>query len=284
MTKWRLLVWLLLLGLSPLAGCNVSSQTTIAESDPTDTTRSQEVPAETADKNSVKEEVVFVEDPPPEEIEEMSDDPREEKSADVVSDPLPAVVQAAIADDGTVAVATFGAGCFWCVEAVFLELAGVHSVESGYMGGTIENPTYEQVCSGRTGHAEVCQVKYDPAVISFDDLLHVFWKTHDPTTLNRQGNDTGTQYRSAVFYHTEQQKELAEKYRSELNNSGAWSNPIVTEITPASKYYKAEKYHQNYFALNPGDGYCRAMIPPKLEKLRKVFKDKLKKKNEEPGE
>ncbi|MBP87814.1 MAG: peptide-methionine (S)-S-oxide reductase [Planctomycetaceae bacterium] len=177
------------------------------------------------------------------------------------------------------ATATFGAGCFWCVEAVFLELDGIESVESGYMGGETENPTYAQVCSGRTGHAEICQIKYDPAKLTFDELLAVFWQTHDPTTLNRQGNDTGTQYRSAVFYHTEKQRELADKYKQELDASGAWPNPIVTEVAAASKYYKAEDYHQNYFGLNPNDPYCQIMIPAKLEKLRKVFKDKLKKKD-----
>jgi peptide-methionine (S)-S-oxide reductase len=174
------------------------------------------------------------------------------------------------------ATATFGAGCFWCVEAVFQQLDGVESVESGYMGGHTKNPSYQQVCSGLTGHAEVCQIKYDPAKIGFDELLAVFWKTHDPTTLNRQGNDFGTQYRSAVFFHNEQQKELAEKYKRELDESGAWPNPIVTEITAASEYYKAEDYHQNYFNTNPNDRYCNVMIPPKLEKLRKVFGDKLK--------
>ena len=173
-------------------------------------------------------------------------------------------------------VATFGGGCFWCVEAVFLELKGVKSVSSGYMGGKIENPTYEQVCTGTTGHAEVVHIEFDPEVVSFDVLLQVFWKTHDPTTLNRQGNDTGTQYRSVVFYHNQNQKDKATTYKTKLNEAKAYPNPVVTEISAASKLYAAEDYHQNYFNRNPGNGYCAAVIPPKLEKLRKVFGDKLK--------
>lgn len=173
-------------------------------------------------------------------------------------------------------LATFGAGCFWCVEAVFQQLDGVESVRSGYTGGHVENPTYEQVCSGETGHAEVIQIKYDPQKVTYDELLEVFWKTHDPTTLNRQGNDIGDQYRSAVFYHNEKQKALAEKYKKELDASGAFTGKIVTEIVPASKFYDAEEYHQNYYKNNPSQGYCRAVIAPKLEKFRKVFKDKLK--------
>jgi peptide-methionine (S)-S-oxide reductase len=174
-------------------------------------------------------------------------------------------------------MATFAAGCFWCVEAVFKMLDGVQRVESGYMGGQTDNPTYEQVCTGKTGHAEVIQITFDSDKISFKDLLEVFWKTHDPTTLNRQGNDKGTQYRSAVFYHNTKQKELAEKYKQELNEAKAFPNPIVTEITEVSKMYVAEDYHQDYFALNQSNPYCRAVIPPKLEKLKKVFGDKLKK-------
>ena len=173
-------------------------------------------------------------------------------------------------------IATFGGGCFWCVEAVFLELKGVKSVKSGYMGGRTENPTYKQICTGTTGHAEVIQIEFDPDVVSFDVLLQVFWKTHDPTTLNRQGNDVGTQYRSAVFYHNDSQKEKATDYKKKLNEISAYPNPIVTEITAASKFYVAEDYHQNYFNNNPNQPYCRALIPPKLEKLKKVFGDKLK--------
>jgi len=178
---------------------------------------------------------------------------------------------------GKVEVATLGAGCFWCVEAVYQELKGVISVESGYTGGKKENPTYEEVCTGETGHAEVCQIKFDPALLSFKDVLQVFWKVHDPTTLNRQGNDHGTQYRSVVFYHSEEQKALAEKYKSELDASGAWSKPLVTEISPIGKYWKAEEYHQNYFRTHPNQGYCAFVIAPKMEKFRKVFSEKLNK-------
>ena len=173
-------------------------------------------------------------------------------------------------------VATFGAGCFWCVEAVFLELDGVLSVESGYTGGTRPHPTYEQVSMGTTAHAEVCRIRYDPAKTGYEDLLEVFWKTHDPTTPDRQGNDVGTQYRSVIFYHNQQQKVLAEKYKRELDASGAFQSPIVTEIVPAARFYKAEQYHQDYYRNNPQQGYCRFVIGPKMEKFRKVFKDKLR--------
>ena len=172
---------------------------------------------------------------------------------------------------------TFGAGCFWCVEAVFQQLEGVEKVESGYSGGPVENPTYKDVCTGTTGHAEVCQITYRPDAIPFEELLEVFWKTHDPTTLNRQGADVGTQYRSAIFYHNEKQRTLAEEYKKKLNESGAFSSPIVTEITPYTNFYKAEDYHQNYYRDNPNQGYCRAVIAPKLEKFEKVFGSKLKK-------
>ena len=180
-------------------------------------------------------------------------------------------------DASNLEAATFGAGCFWCVEAVFQELEGVASVESGYAGGALENPTYEQISTGATGHAEVCRIRFDPEKIGFADLLEVFWKTHDPTTLNRQGPDSGTQYRSVVFYHNEQQKTLAEKYKRELDASGAWDAPIVTDISPLSTYYKAEAYHQNYYRQNPRQYYCVGVVQPKLEKFRKVFKDRLKK-------
>ncbi len=172
--------------------------------------------------------------------------------------------------------ATLGAGCFWCVESVFLRLKGVESVKSGYMGGYIDNPTYQQVCTGQTGHAEVVQIVYDANQISFDELLEVFWQTHDPTTLNQQGPDFGTQYRSAVFYHNEQQRELAEHYKAKLIEAKAFRKPIVTEIVAAQKFYVAEDYHQDFFNQNPGNPYCRAQIPSKLRKLEKVFKDKLK--------
>ena len=172
--------------------------------------------------------------------------------------------------------ATFGAGCFWCVEAVFQELKGVESVVSGYTGGQPENPTYKEVCSGTTGHAEVAQITYDPAKITFEELLEVFWQTHDPTTLNRQGADVGTQYRSAIFYHSEAQKALSEKYKQELDQSGAFQDPIVTEINPLGEFYAAEDYHQNYYTLNAAQPYCAFVIKPKMEKFRKVFADKLK--------
>ena len=173
--------------------------------------------------------------------------------------------------------ATFGAGCFWCVEAVFQRLNGVISIESGYSGGSIKNPAYREVCMGTTGHAEVCRILFDKTKVSFDELLEVFWKTHDPTTLNQQGNDIGTQYRSVVFYHNDEQKKLAEKYKEEINKSGAYPNPIVTEISPLINYYKAEDYHQNYFNQNGQEGYCRYVIQPKVEKFEKIFKNKLKK-------
>jgi peptide-methionine (S)-S-oxide reductase len=173
--------------------------------------------------------------------------------------------------------ATFGTGCFWCTEAIFQQLEGVIKVTSGYSGGKVDNPTYKQVCSGTTGHAECLNIIYDPAKISFDELLEVFWQTHDPTTLNRQGNDIGTQYRSVVFYHNEEQKQKAEKYKAELNKSGAWDNPVVTTLEPMTKFYPAEDYHQNYYNENTGQGYCQFVIRPKLEKFQKVFKSKLKK-------
>jgi peptide-methionine (S)-S-oxide reductase len=173
--------------------------------------------------------------------------------------------------------ATFGAGCFWCVEAVFERLEGVTTVESGYSGGSLKNPTYEQVCSGTTGHAEVCQVTYDPATISYDELLEVFWKTHDPTTLNRQGNDAGTQYRSVIFYHNDAQKKLAEEYKNTLNEARIWESPIVTEVSPFTTFYKAESYHQDYYNQNSMQPYCMFVITPKLSKFEKVFADRLKK-------
>ena len=172
-------------------------------------------------------------------------------------------------------LATFGAGCFWCVEAAFQQLKGVSSVVSGYSGGTVENPTYQQVCTGSTGHAEVCQITFDSETISYEELLEVFFEIHDPTTLNRQGNDVGTQYRSVIFYHDEDQKKIAEKVKAELDKKGVWKNPIVTEITPFTKFYKAEDYHQDYFRTNPNQPYCRVVIKPKIDKFEKVFKLKL---------
>jgi peptide-methionine (S)-S-oxide reductase len=172
--------------------------------------------------------------------------------------------------------ATFGTGCFWCTEAIFQRLDGVVKVVSGYSGGEVVNPTYEQVCNGNTGHAEVCQITFDSTKISFDELLEVFWKTHDPTTLNRQGNDVGPQYRSVIFYHDNIQKEKSEHYRQALDSSGAWDKPVVTAIEPFKNFYSAEQYHQNYYNTNSGQMYCQFVIRPKLTKFEQVFKDKLK--------
>jgi peptide-methionine (S)-S-oxide reductase len=173
--------------------------------------------------------------------------------------------------------ATFANGCFWCTEAIFEELDGVISATSGYSGGHDPHPTYKSVCTGETGHAECLQIVYDPEKISFDELLSVFWETHDPTTLNKQGADEGTQYRSAVFYHDEEQRKKAESYKAELDKSGAFAKPIVTEITPFTKFYPAEDYHQQYFENNENSNpYCKMVIRPKLDKFRKVFTDKLK--------
>ena len=174
-------------------------------------------------------------------------------------------------------LATFGNGCFWCTEAIFQNVDGIEKVESGYSGGKGKNPTYKEVCTGLTGHAEVIQLTYDPKKVSFDELLEIFWKTHDPTTLNRQGNDEGTQYRSVIFYHNDEQKKLAEEYKKKLSEAGAFDRPIVTEISPYSTFYKAEDYHQNYYNLNGNAPYCAYIIQPKLEKFKKVFKDQLKK-------
>lgn len=188
-------------------------------------------------------------------------------------DPASAMTQPAPATLDTI---TLGAGCFWCVEAVFLELKGVHSVVSGYMGGAVKNPSYKEVCTGRTGHAEVAQIAFDPTQITVDELLEVFWQTHDPTTLNRQGADVGTQYRSAIFYHSPEQQQKAEHYKAALDASGAFRGPIVTEIVPATTFYAAEDYHQNYYAQNGEQGYCQMVIRPKLDKFRKAFATKLK--------
>jgi peptide-methionine (S)-S-oxide reductase len=175
----------------------------------------------------------------------------------------------------TIETATFGAGCFWCVEAVFQRLKGVTKVTSGYMGGHTLNPTYKEICTGTTGHAEVLQIEYDPEVITFEELLEVLWTTHDPTTLNRQGNDRGTQYRSAVFYHNEQQKEIAEKSIQEVATP-LYADPIVTEVTKISEFYPAESYHQNYYNYNGYAPYCRFVVAPKVSKLRQKFAHKLK--------
>lgn len=173
-------------------------------------------------------------------------------------------------------IATFGAGCFWCTEAIFSRLDGVISVVPGYSGGNVPNPTYEQVCTGRTGHAEVCQITFDPKRISYDELLEVFWKMHDPTTPNRQGNDVGTQYRSVIFYHSDAQRARAEYFKRMLDESGAFDAPIVTEIVPYEHFWPAEAYHRNYFERNPEKAYCALVIRPKVEKFEKVFQSKLR--------
>ncbi len=172
--------------------------------------------------------------------------------------------------------ATLGAGCFWCVEAVFTNLKGVEKVISGYAGGNLPHPTYEQVCTGNTGHAEAVQITFDPEIITFSDILDVFWRAHDPTTPNRQGYDTGTQYRSVIFYHSEEQKICAENSKREADIAGLWPNPIVTQIVPFTNFFKAEEYHQDYYRTNPDQPYCQVVIDPKIRKLRKEFQDKLK--------
>ena len=174
-------------------------------------------------------------------------------------------------------LATFGSGCFWCTEAVFQRIKGVQKVVSGYAGGHVENPTYHQVCRGDTGHAEAIQVTYDPSQVNYEELLEIFWKTHDPTTPNRQGNDVGPQYRSVVFVHNEGQRKLAEAYKKKLNEAGIWDKPIVTQITRFTNFYKAEDHHQNYFNENSSQRYCTFIIRPKLQKLERVFSDKLNK-------
>lgn len=173
-------------------------------------------------------------------------------------------------------VATLAGGCFWCLEAVYDQLKGVSSVESGYMGGQVEQPTYEAVCMGRTGHAEVVQIRFDPSVVSFRDILDIFFVIHDPTTLNRQGNDVGTQYRSAIFYHSPEQKAVASDVIATLTAERLYDNPIVTEVVPAGPFYLAEAYHQEYFARNPSQPYCTYVVGPKVSKFRKKFADRLK--------
>ncbi|MEJ5351506.1 MAG: peptide-methionine (S)-S-oxide reductase MsrA [Melioribacteraceae bacterium] len=173
-------------------------------------------------------------------------------------------------------IATFGEGCFWCSEAIFQRVRGVLKVESGYSGGSVPNPTYEAVCTGKTGHAEVVQITFDPKIISFQGLLEIFFSTHDPTTLNRQGADVGTQYRSVIFYHNEEQKKIAEEMIKKLNESKIWDSPIVTEVSKFKNFYKAEEYHQNYYNNNQFQPYCSFVISPKLEKLKKYFSNKLK--------
>ncbi len=181
-----------------------------------------------------------------------------------------------MADNSEKSVATLGAGCFWCLEAVFEDLRGVERVVSGYGGGHLDNPSYQQVCTGTTGHAEVVQVTFDPSVISYREVLEVFFGTHDPTTLNRQGADVGTQYRSVIFSHSPEQHRVAEQTIAELNAAGVWDRPLVTEVVPCQVFYPAEAYHQGYFRNNPGQGYCQAVVAPKVAKFRKHFAAKLK--------
>jgi peptide-methionine (S)-S-oxide reductase len=187
---------------------------------------------------------------------------------------MQSVIQEASAPSGQTEIATLGGGCFWCVEAIYQDLKGVSKVESGYSGGHIDNPTYKEVCSGLTGHAEVIQVTFDPAIISYADILRIFFTVHDPTTLNRQGNDSGTQYRSVIYFHSEEQQKTAEAVKIEAKE--AWDDPIVTEISAFEKFYKAEDYHQNYFKDNPNQGYCSFIIAPKVKKFREKYKDRLK--------
>lgn len=184
------------------------------------------------------------------------------------------MLKMSIVRDLTLELATFGGGCFWCTEAVFQQLEGVESVVSGYSGGTVKNPSYEEVCTGRTGHAEVVQIYYNPEKIGYEELLEVFFKTHDPTTLNRQGNDRGSQYRSIVFYHSEEQKATVERIKAKLDAADIWNEPIVTEIVPFSEFFPAEDYHQNFFIKNPNQGYCRLIIRPKLQKFKEIFLSK----------
>lgn len=181
-----------------------------------------------------------------------------------------------MSENQTLAVATLAGGCFWCLEAVYDQLKGVVDVVSGYAGGSVTNPTYQAVCNGTTGHAEVVQIQYDPRIVSFQDLLNVFFTIHDPTTLNRQGADVGTQYRSAIFYHTPEQQRIAQETIADLNARQLWDKPIVTEVTAMSTFYAAEDYHQEYFARNPYQGYCQAVVAPKVAKFRKLYIESLK--------
>lgn len=189
---------------------------------------------------------------------------------------LIAVIMTVTSSTAQTETATLGGGCFWCTEAIYRALKGVESVESGYSGGHVKNPSYQDVCTGETGHAEVIQIKFNPQVISYGEILEVFFQTHDPTSLNRQGADVGTQYRSVIFYHSPQQKEQAENYIALLNKENVFGKPLVTEVNAFEHFYKAEAYHQNYFANNRTQGYCQFVIVPKLEKFKKIFRNKLK--------
>lgn len=256
----RLSTYAALLCLASVIGCNSADETTVP---PLSETEAQAAPDAASSSSSEDGQTVIADatgsqgSPGVEDIAPTTDNPPASKKSETQT-------------------ATFGAGCFWCVEAVFELLDGVKTVESGYCNGEVENPTYEQVCSGQTGHAEVIRLTYDPSVISFEELLEVFWTTHDPTTLNRQGADYGTQYRSGVYFHTEEQKQIAEAYKKKLNDENTFGDPVVTEIVKAAKFYPAEGYHQDYFELNPTKGYCRAVIHPKVDKVHKLFADKLK--------
>ena len=243
-----------------LVGCNSANETTTV---PSISETSADPDSSSTDSSSNEDGQTVVADATGSKPDAGTNTISEEKSVQITENPK-------------IQTATFGAGCFWCVEAVFELLDGIHKVESGYSNGEIENPTYEQVCTGQTGHAEVIRLTYDPSVISFEELLEVFWTTHDPTTLNRQGYDEGTQYRSGVYFHTEEQKRLAETYKKKLNNENTFGKPVVTEIVKADKFYPAEGYHQDYFELNPTKGYCRAVIHPKVDKVHKLFAEKLK--------
>ena len=176
----------------------------------------------------------------------------------------------------TYETATLGAGCFWCVEAIFQKLEGIISVVPGYSGGFVKNPSYKEVCTGKTGHAEVCRIQFDPGKISFAEILMVYWQTHDPTTLNRQGSDVGEQYRSVIFYHNEMQRKIAEDLKEQLNEDKTWDDPVITEVVPLENFYSAEDYHQNYYNNNPDQPYCSLVITPKIEKFKKIFAERLK--------
>lgn len=189
---------------------------------------------------------------------------------------LPANQQKQTTMDQNIEIATLAGGCFWCTEAIFLDLKGVKTVVSGYIGGKTPNPTYKEICTGTTGHAEAIQITYDPNEISFGELLEIYFATHDPTTLNRQGNDVGTQYRSEIFYHSEKQKQIAKDYMNLLTQEKIFSSPIVTKLSPAVRFYPAEEYHQNYYNQNKTQSYCHYVITPKIEKLKKYYKSKLK--------
>ena len=242
-----------------MVGCNSADETTTV---PPISEASADPESSSAESPSTGEETVVAD----------ATGSKPDAGTDIVSEEKPAQTT----EKPKIQTATFGAGCFWCVEAVFELLDGVQKVESGYCNGEVENPTYEQVCTGQTGHAEVIRLTYDPSVISFEELLEVFWTTHDPTTLNKQGYDEGTQYRSGVYFHTEEQKQLADAYKKKLNDENTFGKPVVTEIVKAEKFYPAEGYHQDYFELNPTKGYCRAVIHPKVDKVHKLFAEKLK--------